>query len=74
MPPTLKITKEKILEISLEIVSSGSIESLNVRNIATRLNCSVQSTYYQFFNMKELKIELIKYAYKEYEKFVLNLF
>ncbi len=43
------------------------IEKLNVRNIAKKLNCSVQPIYYQFKNFEELQNELhlkiVKYFY-----------
>ena len=60
MPPIPKISKEMILESSLEIIKNDGIESLNVRNIAKKLKCSTQPIMYHYKNMDLLKDELYK--------------
>ena len=60
MPPIPKITKEMIIDSSLEIIKKEGIENLNVRNIATKLNCSTQPIMYHYKNMDILKDELYK--------------
>ena len=60
MPPIPKITKEMIIDSSLEIIKKEGIDNLNVRNIATKLNCSTQPIMYHYKNMDILKDELYK--------------
>ena len=49
-----------IMDSSLEIIKKEGIENLNVRNIATKLNCSTQPIMYHYKNMNILKDELYK--------------
>ena len=49
-----------IMDSSLEIIKKEGIENLNVRNIATKLNCSTQPIMYHYKNMDILKDELYK--------------
>ena len=60
MPPIPKITKDMILDSSIEIIKKEGIEKLNVRNIATKLKCSTQPIMYHYKNMDILKDELYK--------------
>ena len=55
---SVKITKEKILDIAFEIVRTNGIENLSNRTIAKELNSSIRPIYYQFKNTDELKKEL----------------
>ena len=43
--PKQKITKEMIIETAFEIVRKEGLENLLVKNIAAKLNCSVQPIY-----------------------------
>ena len=58
MPPSPKISKNMILESSLEIIKEEGIDNLNVRSIAKKLNCSTQPIMYHYENMNLLKEEL----------------
>ena len=58
MPPIPKISKDMIINSSLEIIKAEGIENLNVRNIANSLNCSTQPIMYHYKNMDMLKDEL----------------
>ena len=58
MPPIPKISKEMILESSIDIIRKDGIENLNVRNIANKLSCSTQPIMYHYKNMDMLKEEL----------------
>lgn len=60
MPPIPKISKDMIIDNSLKIIKTEGIESLNVRNIANKLNCSTQPIMYHYKNMDILKDELYK--------------
>jgi AcrR family transcriptional regulator len=58
MPPKVKITNEEIIEAALTIVRKGGIASVNVREIAKILGCSIQPVFRNFKSMENLKKEL----------------
>ena len=57
--PKQKITKEMIIETAFEIVRKEGLENLLVKNIAAKLNCSVQPIYSYCANMEGVKQELV---------------
>lgn len=67
-----KIQKSDIIICAFEILRNSGIEKVNARAIAKKLNCSVQPLFYQFNNMSELKDELLNYALKYYQNYILN--
>lgn len=72
MPPIPKISKEMILEGSLDIISKDGIENLNVRSIASKLNCSTQPIMYHYKNMNLLKEELYEMVSKYHSEFLMK--
>ena len=72
MPPIPKITKDMIIDSSLEIIKKEGIENLNVRNIATKLNCSTQPIMYHYKNMDILKDELYKKVDEDHSKYLMK--
>ena len=69
MAGVARIQREDIINTAFEIVKEKGMEGLNARDIAKKLNCSIQPIFYQFFNMDELKqvvVEKIHEIYKEY--------
>ena len=58
MPPVSKISKDMIIESSIDIIRKDGINNLNVRNIAKKLKCSTQPIMYHYRNMDLLKKEL----------------
>jgi len=72
LPSKIKISKENILNAAFEIVRNQGIEELNVRDIAKRLECSVQPIYYQFKNVEELQKELHVKIEKYFHSFLLE--
>lgn len=64
-----RTTKTKILQTALEQLKTDSLDDLTARQIADRLNCSVQPIFYNFSNMDELKaaaLQAIHELYLEY--------
>ena len=55
MPPKAKITREMIVEAGLQTVRTEGQDSLNVRKIASLLDCSTQPVMYHFRTMADLK-------------------
>ncbi len=73
MPSGSRIGKEEIIKTAFSIVREEGIEGVNAREIAKRLNCSVQPIFYRFKNMEELKQELLEYAKEYYKNYLLNM-
>ncbi len=72
MPSKIKIAKEDILNAAFDIVRKEGLDHANVREIAKKLNCSVQPIYYQFQNVEELKLELMKKIQNYFYEFLTN--
>ena len=72
MPPIPKINKQMILDTSLEIIRKDGINNLNVRNIASKLNCSTQPIMYHYKNMDILKEELYDIVDKYHSEFLMK--
>lgn len=68
----VRIQKEDILQTAFEIVRKEGMDKLSVRNIAKKMNCSVQPIYYQFKNFKELQKELCLKIEKYFYRFVMK--
>lgn len=68
--PKQKITKEMIIETAFEIVRKEGLENLLVKNIAAKLNCSVQPIYSYCANMEGVKRELITQTAKFIREYV----
>lgn len=70
MPPKVKVTKEKILEVSLEIVRRQGMNALNARHIAQALGCSTQPLFSNFATMEDLQKAAVAAAYDLYLEFI----
>lgn len=70
MPPKIKVTKENIIETSINIVRKSGINSLNARAIAKELNCSTQPIFSNYSSMDELKKDVINWAKSLYDKYI----
>ena len=70
MPKISKIQKEEIIKTSFAITKESGIEKVNAREIAKRLNSSIQPVYYQFNTMDELRKELLDYTLDYFNQFI----
>ena len=71
MPPKVKITREEIVKVSIELIRKRGIDVLNARSIAAALNCSTQPVFSNFSNMEELKNAILiesERIYMDYAK------
>ncbi len=68
--PKQKITAEEILDVSLELIREQGYEKINARNIAQRMNCSVQPIYSCFGNMEGLMQQLFLHVKKYLDRYV----
>ena len=64
MPPKIKITKEQIINTSVDIVRKNGVDTLNARNVASILNCSTQPIFSNFTTMDELRLAVVERADK----------
>ena len=72
MSGVIKIQKEDIVNTAFEIVKEKGMEGLNARDVAKRLNCSIQPIFYQFSNMEELKQVVLDKIYGVYKEYMLS--
>lgn len=69
----MKITREMIVGASFEIVRENGIESLTVRAIADRLDCSTQPILYGFKTVEEIKHAVYDKADRFHTEYLMNL-
>lgn len=62
MPPKAKITKDMIIQAGLKIVQAEGVENLNVRKIASALECSTQPVMYHYNTVSEIKNDIYNAA------------
>ncbi|MDF2844482.1 MAG: putative transcriptional regulator, TetR family [Herbinix sp.] len=60
MPPKIKITQEEIINMAVRIVREKGIESLNARDLAKELGCSVHPIFRVYTSMEGLKTSVYK--------------
>ncbi len=60
MPPKIKITQEEIMNRAVRIVREKGIESLNARDLAKELGCSVHPIFRVYTTMEGLKTSVYK--------------
>lgn len=70
MANVIKYSKDKIIEVSLDIVRKEGISELSARNIAKKLGSSVIPIFTYFNNMDDLKNEVIKEIVKIYDSYI----
>lgn len=62
MPPKVKISKEKILNTSLNMIIAKGYRSVNIKSVAQSLGCSTQPVSWHFGNMDNFREELLNTA------------
>lgn len=70
MPPSRKYTREDIIQCSYKIVEEEGMDALNARNIARKLNASIQPIFHNFKNMEELKTAVVQKVYETYQNYI----
>ncbi len=73
MPPKTKITRQMILDATLEVVREEGIRALNVRAVAARLHCSTQPIMYHFATMNDLKDEIYTIVDENHTAYIMNV-
>lgn len=62
MSPKVKISKEKILNTSLNMIIDKGYQSVNIKSVAQSLGCSTQPVSWHFGNMDNFREELLNTA------------
>ena len=70
MPPKIKVTKEEIVRICVDIVRQDGPQAINARNVAAALNCSTQPVFSNFATMEELHQATLEAAHRIYLAFL----
>lgn len=70
MPPKVKITKNEIINSSLELIRHNGANALNARSIAASLGCSTQPIFSNFTSMEELDSAVAEAAREHYYGFL----
>ena len=72
MSSAKRVQKEDIIKASFSILLEKGIDKVNARDIAKKLNISVQPIFYRFDNMDDLKQNLLQYSLNYYQEFLLD--
>ena len=70
MPPKVKITKEDIINATVQLVRENGERAINARAVATALNCSTQPVFSNFQAMEELRAATLAAVYEIYSSFL----
>ena len=70
MPASCKLTKEEIVKKAVVLINKKGWDSLNARDLAKALNVSTKPLYRIYNNMDEIKDDIYKEIYKEYDEFI----
>jgi AcrR family transcriptional regulator len=60
LPPKIKITDEDIINAAVNMVREKGLESLNARDLAKEIGCSVHPIFRAFYSMEGLKGNVYK--------------
>lgn len=64
-----KITRQKILEASIDVIKKYGYEKFSVRNIAKQLGCSTQPIYSEFGDKQKLEKAVYQESQKHHKKY-----
>lgn len=72
MPPKVKVAREDIIKMAVQLVRNSGAEAINARAIASELGCSTQPIFSNFKSMEELFDATVAVAYEIYLGFIKN--
>ena len=70
MPPKVKITKEDITNVAVELIRENGESSMNARAIAAALGCSTQPIFSNFTTMEDLQALVLRAVHSRYLAFL----
>ena len=72
MPPKIKVSKEDIMDGAMRIVREKGFPSLNARDLANEIGCSVHPIFREYNSMEGLKLAVYKTAEAIYNQRMLS--
>ena len=73
MPPKVRISKEDIIQTTVDIIRKHGEQGINARVIAKELDCSTQPIFSNFSSMEELRFAVLDAANSIYRRFTENV-
>lgn len=70
MPPKVRVTKEDIIQASLNMVREQGVDALNARSLAKYMGCSTQPIFSNYASMDALRQDVMNNAYSLYMNFL----
>jgi AcrR family transcriptional regulator len=70
MPPKVKINRDDIVNVAVDLVRRGGASALNARAVATELGCSTQPVFSNFATMDALLSATLARTYEIYFDFI----
>ncbi len=70
MPKVIEISKDSIIKGGVKLINSDGWEQLNARGLAKQLGVSTKPLYRLFGGMEEIKEEVYKEIYRQYDEFI----
>ena len=70
MPKSCNLNKEQIIKKAIVMVDKNGWDSINARDLASALKISTKPLYRIYNNMDEIKEDMYKEIYKQYDEFI----
>lgn len=70
MPVSCQLTKEQIIKKAIVMVDKKGWDAVNARNLAAALKISTKPLYRIYQNMDDIKKDMYKAIYKQYDEFI----
>ncbi len=70
MPASCKLSKEMIIKKAVVMINKKGWDSLNARDLAKELKISTKPLYRIYQNMDEIKEDIYKEIYRQYDEFI----
>ncbi len=70
MPANCMLTKKEVIKKAVVMVNKKGWDSINARDLAKALKISTKPLYRIYKNMDEIKEDMYKEIYKEYDEFI----
>ena len=70
MPPRVKITKDEIVDMAVQLVREQGADAINARTIAVLAGCSTQPIFSNFATMDALRLAVVERANALCEEYI----
>ena len=70
MPAIVNLTNEKVVQIAVKMVHDHGWNYVNARSLAKELGVSTKPLYRMYKSMDEIKAEIYKEIYRQYDEFI----